>query len=160
MQRAGDRGDDLGSRVIAARLVGVAMHLGFLLCRRWAPYAKWRGTLFRSLPLGDDIATTLTDVLSAGDWRSRGQYLVEALEALARAQERVGLASASPACVPFFDRPYHHVTPVLTGVMTPAANGSVRVDLPPGLGSIEQRTDNVDLLMDVGRRRAATGCPG
>lgn len=34
MQRAGDRGDDLGSRVIAGRLVDVAMHLGFLLCRQ------------------------------------------------------------------------------------------------------------------------------
>src|SRR3954454_23388167 len=42
MGRAGEREDELGSRVIAARLVDVAVHLGFLLCRQWAPYSKWR----------------------------------------------------------------------------------------------------------------------
>jgi hypothetical protein len=32
--RAGSRGDDLGSRVITARLTRVSMHLGFMLERR------------------------------------------------------------------------------------------------------------------------------
>ena len=38
MGRAADRGDELGSRIIAARLVDITMHLAFVLCRRWAPY--------------------------------------------------------------------------------------------------------------------------
>lgn len=42
--RTAERGDDLGSRVIASRLVGVAMHLAHLLERHWSPYAKWAGT--------------------------------------------------------------------------------------------------------------------
>ena len=35
--RAGERGDDLGSRVIAARLVDIAVHLAFMLARSWPP---------------------------------------------------------------------------------------------------------------------------
>jgi hypothetical protein len=48
--RAAERGDDLGSRVIAARLVAVLMHLAHLLERRWPPYAKWTGTNLTRLP--------------------------------------------------------------------------------------------------------------
>lgn len=40
--RTGSRGDDLGSRVLTGRFVAIAMHLGFLLERRWPPYPKWR----------------------------------------------------------------------------------------------------------------------
>ena len=64
MGRAADRGDDLGSRVIAARLVAATMHLGFLLCRAWPPYAKWRGTLFGRLPLPPGVALNLAHVRS------------------------------------------------------------------------------------------------
>ncbi len=51
MGRAADRGDELGLRNIAARLVDITMHLAFVLSRRWAPYSKWRGTMSRSLAL-------------------------------------------------------------------------------------------------------------
>ena len=44
--RTGENGDELGSRLIAARLVGSAMRLAFLLERRYAPYSKWFGTHF------------------------------------------------------------------------------------------------------------------
>ena len=41
----GDAGDDLGSRIIAARLVRDLMRLCFLMERRYAPYSKSLGTL-------------------------------------------------------------------------------------------------------------------
>ena len=169
MQRAGHRGDDLGSRVIAARLVDVAVHLGFLLCRRWAPYSKWRGTLFRDLPLPARTTTDLAEVLRAGDWRARGEHLASALEALAGQQRDVGLPASFPACIPFWDRPYLQVNPELLDIRGRVRRGSQDEDpgpgtaganaLPAGLGSIEQRTDNVDLLVVTGRRRAVVGCP-
>jgi hypothetical protein len=59
MGRAADRGDELGSRTIAARLVEVAMHLAFSLSRTWAPYSKWRGALFARLPIGQAIQADL-----------------------------------------------------------------------------------------------------
>ena len=47
--RAAEVGDELGSRVLAARLVRDTMRLCFLLERRYAPYSKWLGTAFRRL---------------------------------------------------------------------------------------------------------------
>ena len=157
MQRAGDGGDDLGSRVIAGRLVDVAMHLGFLLCRQWAPYFKWRGTLFARLPLDPAVGQALGQVLRADDWHARGVHLASALESLAAHQRRTGLPSVMPVAVPFWDRPYLHVDPHLVPQLFDGIDDPRVRALPPGLGSIEQRTDNVDVLMHPARRRAALG---
>lgn len=157
MQRAGHRGDDLGSRVIAARLVDVAVHLAFVLCRRWMPYAKWRGTLFAQLSLAPRLAPALSRALAVDDWQERGASLAAALEALGDQQGRLGIPSASPACVPFWDRPYVQTDPgMVARIIDSIRDPGVR-DLPSGLGSIEQRSDNVDLLMSPAHRRAAFG---
>ena len=79
-----------GSRVIAARLAGVAMHLGHLLERRWPPYAKWLGTSFARLPRASGVAGPLEQSLAAADWREREVGLAEALRALMRLQRRPG----------------------------------------------------------------------
>jgi Domain of unknown function (DUF4037) len=159
MQRAGHRGDDLGSRVIAARLVDVAIHLAFMLCRRWVPYSKWRGTLFHRLPLPGQVGSRLTAVLTASDWRARGEHLAAALELLAHQQQRMGMPTASPVCVQFWDRPYLHVHQDLTSRVLDGIDDPTVRQLGPGLGSIEQRTDNVELLLNTARRRAALAIP-
>ncbi|HML49484.1 MAG TPA: DUF4037 domain-containing protein, partial [Clostridia bacterium] len=57
--RTGDVGDDIGSRIIAARLARRAMLLAFLLEGRYPPYSKWLGTAFRQL----DLAARMQPVL-------------------------------------------------------------------------------------------------
>ncbi len=47
--RAGDVGDELGSRFIAGRPIRDLMMLGFLTERVYAPYSKWFGTGFSRL---------------------------------------------------------------------------------------------------------------
>lgn len=155
MQRAGDRGDDLGSRVIAARLVDTTMHLGFLLCRRWAPYPKWRGTLFTRLPLPSEVAPALSHTLLATTWQERAACLSTALDALADHQGRHGIPTSWPACVPFHDRPYGHVDDSMVPRLLDSIRDPAVRALPAGLGSIEQRSDNVDLLTRATHRRAA-----
>jgi hypothetical protein len=44
MARAGIVGDEIGSSLIAARLVRDLMRLCFLMEKKYAPYAKWFGT--------------------------------------------------------------------------------------------------------------------
>ena len=100
MGRAADRGDELGSRLIAARLVDITMHLAFVLSRRWAPYPKWRDTMFRSLSLPTDLGHALHDVLTANNRHGRSDRLVAALTELATIQRATGLPSADPACFP------------------------------------------------------------
>ncbi|WP_246136422.1 DUF4037 domain-containing protein [Leekyejoonella antrihumi] len=154
MGRTGDRGDELGSRVIAARLVDIAVHLAFVLCRRWAPYSKWRGITFRGLPLPAEVGQHLQDALAANEWRTRSDHLTAALEALASLQRQVGIPSVDPVCVPFWDRPYLQIDQGLVPRMLDNITDPSVQALTPGLGNIEQQTNNVDLLVSTELRRA------
>ncbi|MFW9800762.1 MAG: DUF4037 domain-containing protein, partial [Candidatus Thorarchaeota archaeon] len=49
MGRCGQVGDELGSRLIAGRLILDLMKLCFLMERQFAPYVKWLGTAFSRL---------------------------------------------------------------------------------------------------------------
>lgn len=156
MARAGDRGDELGSRIIAARLAEIVVHLAFTLSRAWQPYAKWRGTAFGELPVARTIARALQEAVTAGRWQDRSEAFREALEHLAAFQSEAGLPTASPVVVPFWDRPYVHIEQTLvTTLMDSIADPAVR-ELPVGLGGIDQRTDNVDVLVSPRHRAAAT----
>ena len=156
MGRAGDRGDELGSRTIVSRLVDSAVHLGFLLSRVWPPYAKWRGTAFSRLPGCSAVGADLARALEADRWQDRQRALGDALTGLARLQRESGLPAPASAVEPFHDRPYVHLerglVPALLGTLD---SPEVRA-LPVGVGSVEQQTDNVDVLTRPGRRRALT----
>jgi hypothetical protein len=160
--RTADRGDDVGSRVISSRLVGVAMHLAHLLERRWPPYAKWTGTSLTRLPSAKAAATPLRRAVDARDWRSREQGLVDALQILCRLQREVGLPAVDDPIEPFWDRPYSRVRDdVVTSLEGSITDPAVRA-LPRGVGSAEQWSHNVDVLVDPRRRLTppGTGGPG
>ncbi|HXH81201.1 DUF4037 domain-containing protein [Nocardioides sp.] len=154
MGRAGDRGDDMGSRIIAARLVDAVVHLAFLLGRRWAPYSKWRGTAFEELRSAPALGPILRQVLVADDWHLRNEHLCGALEHLLAIQADSGLPVPEAASVPFWDRPYSQVHPRLVSGLVDSIRDPLVRALPVGLGSIEQCTDNVDLLVAADRRHA------
>jgi hypothetical protein len=151
--RAGERGDDLGSRLIAARLVRVAMHLGFLLERRWPPYPKWFGTLFADLPRAAALAPQLLLAVRAETWREREDALCEALERLNALQRENGLPAAERATQPFFDRPFRGASDI-SRLVGETISDPVVAALPPGVGAIEQWVDNVDVLTASERRAA------
>lgn len=151
--RAAERGDDLGSRVIAARLVGVAMHLAHLLEKRWPPYAKWLGTSLSRLPRARSAAEPLHRSLETRDWRTREGGLVDALRSLHRLQQDVGLPALDDPIEPFWDRRYRGIREAVVTVLEDSvADGVVRA-LPRGVGSAEQWSHNVDVLVHPGRRR-------
>jgi hypothetical protein len=152
--RTGERGDDVGSRVVAARLVRVMMHLGFLLERRWPPYAKWFGDRFTALPRAGAAGPALAAALAATTWREREDALCRALETLHTLQGDVGLPTADQAVLAFHDRPYRGIGPVVEALTASITHDAVR-DLPHGVGSIEQWTDDVGVLMHAARRVAA-----
>lgn len=158
--RAGQRGDDLGSRVIAARMVDVCMHLAFLLERQWAPYSKWRGTLLRRLQCGDQVAAPLVEVMGAASWRERQAALARSLDVLLRLQRSAGLPAAEPAAVAFWDRPFVQPNPRIVETLREGISSPEVLALVPGRGSVEQRTDNVAILTDVAARRALVGLRG
>lgn len=160
--RAGARGDELGSRVIAARLAGVAVHLAFVLSRSWPPYAKWRGSVLSRLSGCASIVADLERVFAADGWQDRQAALGDALTGLARLQRECGLPAPVAAVELFWDRPHLQVSRGLVlAVLDGIESAEIRA-LPVGVGSVEQQSDNVDILLDSHRRRrlaATLGSP-
>ena len=107
MGRAGYQDDDLGSRLIAARLVHDLMNLCFLIERVYPPYSKWFGTAFKELKCADHLIPILIDVLSADSWQEREQAIIPAYEYVASAFNKLGLVQPVPTRTSqFFGRPF------------------------------------------------------
>ena len=158
--RAGAGGDDLGSRLVTARLVRVLAHLGYLLERRWPPYAKWFGRGFLDLPASGAAAPSLLRALRADGWTEREDALCAAAELLHAVQRDVGLPVVETPVIPFFDRGSHGIGLVPEAVARSIVDDAVRA-LPPGVGTVEQWVDDVHVLMSPERRlRAARSMLG
>lgn len=107
MGRCGDSGDDLGSRLVAARLVRDLMRLAFLLERAYAPYSKWFGTAFARLRCAAELGPYCARALAAETWREREGYLSDAYRVVARLHNALGVTSPlAEEVAPYYDRPY------------------------------------------------------
>ena len=145
--RCGDVGDELGSAVIAARLVRDLMRLAFLLNRRHAPYPKWFGTAFLNLPETGDLPRLLPEVMRARDWREReGAYCAATLE-MGRLQIRLGIPSPPEASVGHFHTRSYRVVNADDFVSSLRnAITDQEILLWPKIGSVDQVSDNTDVL--------------
>lgn len=146
--RAAEAGDELGSRLITARLAREVMRLCLLLARRYPPYSKWLGTAFAALPEVDEIAAALRDAVDTRDPGRRQAALCTAYEAAGRRQNRLELADPVEATRrPFFDRPY----PVIDAARFAAALlnriGDEALTALPPTGGIDQYVDSTDVLV-------------
>jgi hypothetical protein len=151
--RTAEAGDELGSRLLSASLAGDLLRLGFALSRRWAPYAKWRGTVFRSLPVAARLGPLL-DAAAAPGWRERENALTSACNVLLSIQRERGLPAPESAVIPFFDRPYRTLDGAVPRELLDGITDSDVARLPPMVGSIEQWVDSTDVLSSPGRRAA------
>ncbi len=152
--RTAERGVELGSRLLSGQLAGDLMSLGFALSRRWAPYGKWRGTVFATLPVAASLSGLLAAAATMGAWRDRESALAAAAETLLGVQRERGLPAPDRAVVPFWDRPYRAIDlAVPAGLLADITDAEV-TRLPPGIGSVEQWADSVDVLASPGRRSA------
>lgn len=152
--RTAEAGDDLGSRLVSAGLAGDVVWLAFTLSRRWAPYAKWRGTAFRSLPVAGVLGPLLGSATVAPGWREREDALAAACEVLLDLQRERGLPAPEGAVVPFFGRPYRTVDRAVPEGLLAAVTDPDVARLPPVVGSVEQWAASVDVLSSPGRRAA------
>jgi hypothetical protein len=154
--RAGLVGDDLGSRVIAARLVRDAIRLAFLIERRYAPYPKWFGSGFARLPCAGELAPILGRVLAADAWKPRQAALAQAYEMLGRLQLARGVPGAiEPRLGPFWERPFTVVNAeeMMAAIRTEIADPALKS--LPVIGSLDQVTDSTPVIEAPGRARAA-----
>jgi hypothetical protein len=156
--RTAEVGDEVGSRVLAARLVRDLIRLAFLLERRYAPYAKWLGSAFRELESYSSLGATLAAALDADAYPAREAALVEALEELARRHNALGLTSeVEPTARLFHSRPFRvlgsgrFVDACLERVADPWLRSL------PLVGGIDQLADSTDVLSHPATARRAAG---
>ena len=154
--RAGLRGDEDGSAVIAARHVRTMLHLAHLLHRTWPPYGKWLARSAARLPGGGALRLALADVLRARHWRARQSALADAAELLAAVQRAQGLPAPDPATEGFFDRPHVGLRGLPELLVEEITDPAVRA-LRPGIGTAEQISDHVSVLVDPVLRRRLVG---
>jgi hypothetical protein len=152
--RTAEVDDDLGSRIVAARLARDVLRLCLLVERRFAPYGKWLGTGFGRLDAATEVGPALARALAASDHAGREQGLVDAYEAVARRFNALGLVEpVDPSTRPFHGRPFR----VLDAGRFAAACHD-RVDDPelrrlPLIGGVDQALDVTDVLSHARRAR-------
>ncbi len=149
MPRAGYAGDEVGSAVIAARLVRDCMSLCFLMERQYAPYPKWFGTAFKQLSCAGELSPVLWRALQAATWQARERALCEAYECLARLHNRLTITEPLPETVsPYYSRPFHviHGDRFADAIQEQITDPAVRQIAERGLiGSIDQFSDSTDV---------------
>jgi len=147
MARCADVGDELGSRVVAARLAREVMHLCFLMERQYAPYSKWFGTAFSRLACAPRVGQVLNAALAADDWHVRERHLSTAYTLVAEMHNALEITESIPPHISaFYDRPYQviHGDRFWQAIVTRITDQGVR-DLPRLAGSTSQWVDSTDV---------------
>ena len=150
--RSAEVGDELGSRVLAARLVRLLMGLSFLLERRYTPYSKWFGSAFSRLELGPVLQPHLEAALSASRYPQREQGLCAAYELCAQRFNTLGLIAPVPERVSlFFTRPFNviHGGEIARNLLAAIEDPHI-CQIPALIGSVNQFSHSTILLDTIG----------
>jgi hypothetical protein len=147
--RAPELGDQLGTQLIAARVVRELMRLGFLLERRYAPYEQWLGSAFAQLDAGREIGGRLVSAVSAEAQVDREEALTDAVEALAARHNALHLTRRIDPVARFADGPARVLD---SGAVVDACLERVSDPLLlslPLVGAIDQFIDSTDVLSNA-----------
>ena len=149
--RAGHVGDELGSQIVAARLVREIIKLSFLLEQTYAPYSKWLGTAFSRLKIAKDLAPILRRALLAKTWKTRERSLSEAYSLVARRHNALKITKPlSTKVSDYYSRPYavifgeRFAHAIKQAIKDPQVK-SIDTDI----GSIDQFTDSTNVIEDL-----------
>jgi hypothetical protein len=151
--RCGQIGDELGSRLVAARLVRELMRLCFLMERKYAPYIKWFGHAFAQLDCAGELAPVFGKVLEANSWEERQEYLTAAYEFVAEMHNSLGITDPLPDKVSqFHKRPFFVIQGEnFANAIYAAIQSEEVLALPEHLGAFDQFVDSTDALKYLDR---------
>lgn len=94
MGRCGDVGDELGSKIIASRLINHLMKLCFLMEKKYTPYSKWFGTAFAELKSSKKLIPIFNKVLNTQSWKEREKHLSQAYTEVARLHNNLSITKS------------------------------------------------------------------
>jgi hypothetical protein len=148
MGRCGQVGDELGSRIVATRLISDIMGLCFLMERQYAPYIKWFGTAFSKLKGAKTLTPLFNRIMDAGTWQERQDNLVKAYEYMAKLHNELDITdSLTTEVSPFHNRPFMiiHAEKFAEAIYARIEDEEV-MQLPKFLGGIDQYVDSTEVL--------------
>jgi hypothetical protein len=147
--RAGDCGDEIGSRIIAARLISHIMRLCFLLEQKYCPYIKWIGSAFAKLSCAPKFLPLMNEVLDQQNWRDRESKMSDLYYAVVDVFEvhKIIDARFETTISNFHDRPYQvlNADRFSAAVREKIQSEEVR-RLIPNIGSVDQFVDSHEIL--------------
>ncbi|TDE09262.1 DUF4037 domain-containing protein [Jiangella asiatica] len=145
--RCAEVGDDLGSAVVAGRLVRDLMRLCLMLGRRYAPYNKWLGSAFQELSVAERLTPALHGAVTAERSSARERHLCDAYELVAAAQNATSLAEpVDPTRRLYHGRPFRvlHAERFARALAQTITDPALRA--LPLSGAVDQWADNTDFL--------------
>ena len=145
--RCGDAGDELGSRVLAARQVKEIMQLCFYLEKEFAPYTKWFGTAFSRLNCAQRLEPLLKRVFMQKNWTEREKILSKVYLILAELHNDLSITEPiEPKISNFHDRPYRvpHSERFCQALIAKVKSPRLKSMERP-IGSVNQFTDSTDI---------------
>ena len=155
--RTAEVGDELGSRILTARIVRDLMRLCFLIERRYVPYSKWLGSAFRNLRIASGLAIYLDAALKATDYPTREAALCSAYEYIARCYNQLNLTPpVDPEVRLFYKRPFRVLGGDRFAQACLAAIQDEWLKGQPLVGSVDQFVDSTDVLSSPHRSQRLT----
>jgi hypothetical protein len=156
--RTGMVGDEIGSGMVAARLVHHAIRLAFLIERRYAPYSKWIGTAFGNLACADQLVPLVSEVLNASEWTERESAFNRVAVHLGERHNDLGITEhVDPSPRLFHSRPIQvlgcdRFASALKRASEKSRSSNLWTSRP--IGGVDTFSDSTDLLEDTTRRSA------
>jgi len=147
MARCGAVGDELGSRVVAARQVKEIMGLCFYMEKQYAPYMKWFGTAFSRLKCAQELDPLMKKVFLSENWEDREKILSEVYLILAEMHNDLSITETiEPKISNFYDRPYQvpHSERFYQALIEKVQSPLLKSIKRP-IGSLNQFTDSTDI---------------
>jgi hypothetical protein len=149
--RTGDVGDELGSRIVATRIVRELIKLSFLMERHYAPYSKWLGSAFTKLKIAKSLEPVLSEVLTASSWKERESALSRAYTIVVKKHNSLKITKRLYVdTTNYFGRPYLviHADQIAIAISRAIRDPQVR-KIRTWVGAIDQFTDSSDVIQDV-----------
>jgi hypothetical protein len=149
--RTAEAGDEVGSRILAARMVKAVMYLCFLMERVYSPYSKWFGSAFSKLEIAPLIQPHLAEALIASNFTERERQLSRAYEICAWRFNSLDIIPQVTGKVSFFyERPFKviHGGEIAEKIMQLVQNETLK-SVPGYAGSVNQLSESTDVVAYV-----------
>ena len=146
--RSGEVGDELGSRIVASRIIREIMRLCFLMEKKYAPYTKWFGTAFSELDCASRFNPILLRILVSTSWKERERGLSEAYTILADMHNKLEITRPMKTEVSkFHSRKFFviHSDAFAKEILSSIKNREIR-QVRQYIGSVNQFVDSTNVL--------------